>query len=481
MKKIFIIIIFATTAIISNAQNEIDALRYSTQNHLGTARHAAMAGAFGSLGGEFSALSSNPAGIGMYQISEFTFTPSLSLNTNKSYYNQNNLLAYKSQFSVENIGIVFSVPKNKSDWRRVNFGLGWNKLAEYNSNINIEGINNSNSIVDKIIDLTNGTLTGELTNGNGNAYSQMAWNTYLIDPVFDSNNNLIDGEYSSNFSLNPKHQQKKIRSSGSLNEFILSIGGSYKEKLYIGATIGIPTLDYYEYSEYSEEELSDTSNNLRRMVLNEEISTYGTGYNLKIGAIYRLADNIKIGGSIHTPTYFSIEEDYNTSLMTFFKDSILDYSMGYFNPFKFNLITPLKASLSASTIINKNIIVSAEYEVIDYSKNEYFTNGFEEENEIIKNIYQNTENIKLGAEITFNPFVFRAGYANFGSSLKDTDFSRENFSYGMGLNYGSYFFDIAYVLSQEENQHQLYSDDLIDPIKIISTNHNILFTLGFRY
>ena len=115
MKKIFILIIFATTAITSNAQNEIDALRYSTQNHLGTARHAAMAGAFGSLGGEFSALSSNPAGIGMYQISEFTFTPSLSLNTNKSYYNQNNLLAYKSQFSVENIGIVFSVPKNKSD------------------------------------------------------------------------------------------------------------------------------------------------------------------------------------------------------------------------------------------------------------------------------------------------------------------------------------------------------------------------------
>ena len=58
------------------------------------------------------------------------------------------------------------------------------------------------------------------------------------------------------------------------------------------------------------------------MVLNEEISTYGTGYNLKIGAIYRLAENIKIGGSIHTPTYFSIEEDYNTSLMTFFKSLI---------------------------------------------------------------------------------------------------------------------------------------------------------------
>ena len=111
MKKIFIIVIFATTAIKSNAQNEIDALRYSTQNHFGTARHAAMAGAFGSLGGEFSALSSSPAGIGMYQFSEFTFTPSVSLNTNKSYYNQNNLLAYKTALSIENLGIVFSIPK----------------------------------------------------------------------------------------------------------------------------------------------------------------------------------------------------------------------------------------------------------------------------------------------------------------------------------------------------------------------------------
>ena len=45
-----------------------------------------MSGAFGSLGGEFSALSQNPAGIGMYQFSEFSLTPSFSLNSTTSYY-----------------------------------------------------------------------------------------------------------------------------------------------------------------------------------------------------------------------------------------------------------------------------------------------------------------------------------------------------------------------------------------------------------
>ena len=83
MKNIFLGIAFAISIIIVNAQNESDALRYSTQNLTGTARYSAMGGAFGSLGAEFSALSSNPAGIGMYQVGELTFTPSFNLNSRR--------------------------------------------------------------------------------------------------------------------------------------------------------------------------------------------------------------------------------------------------------------------------------------------------------------------------------------------------------------------------------------------------------------
>lgn len=478
MKNIFLSIAFAISLITVNAQNAyvIDALRYSTQNIHGTARYSAMGGAFGSLGGEFSALSSNPAGIGMYQFSELTFTPSFNLNKSKSYYNESHFSAYKSTISIANLGVVFTIPKDNSDWKRVNFGIGWNQLANYNNNIKIEGVNNSSSIVDRIIAITNGTLTSELTNGVGNSYSQMAWDTYLIDPLFNANG-LVDGEYISNFSSNPKSQTKTINSVGSMNEFVFSIGGSFQEKLYIGATIGIPTIDYYENSEYTESEISDTSNNLRTMFFSEEFSVYGTGYNLKVGAIYRLSEKIKIGGSLHTPTFFSIEEDYNTSIFTFFKDSIKDQTVGYSNPFNYNLITPLKASVSASTIFN-NILVSAEYEIIDYSTAEYLTANFEIENLEISNIYKKARNIKIGAEINIKPFVLRAGYANYGSALVNRDISRENFSYGIGINNGSYFIDVAYVLSQGANEHLLYSDQ---PVSLVNTNHSLLFTLGFRY
>ena len=69
----------------------------------------------------------------------------------------------------------------------------------------------------------------------------------------------------------------------------------------------------------------------------------------------------------------------------------------------------------------------------------------------------------------------------YGSALANKDFSRENFSFGLGLNNGGYFFDIAYILSQGMNEHKLYSNDYIAPISLVNTNHNLIFTLGFRY
>ena len=477
MRNIILALIFLLNTLTINAQNEIDALRYSMTDLSGSARYTAMGGAFGSLGGEFSSLSSNPAGLGMYQFSELSFTPIINLNSTKSYYSNNTATAYRSNSTVGNFGLILSTPKNNSDWKRINIGIGWNQLSNFNNSIIIEGVNFNNSIVDKIIELTNGTLTNDLINGNGNTYSQLAWNTYLIDPLY-INNELVDGQYVSNFSNNSKIQRKNIRTNGDMSEFVISLGSSFQEKLYVGATLGIPAVNFYEYSEYIESENADTANNLRETVLTEEISTYGTGYNFKIGAIYRFTENIKIGGALHTPTFINIEEDYNITMATSFKDSSLSYSMGYRAPFNYDLITPMKAIISASTIFN-NIIISGQYELIDYSTAEYFTTGFEMENNTIADIYQRTENIKIGAEINLKTLILRAGYAKYGSPYVENDFSIENFTYGIGVNNGRYFMDLAYILSQNTDEYSIYS--YVNPIKLVNTNHNIVFTLGFRY
>src|SRR5215204_5430306 len=65
--------------LVSKSQNEVDALRYSQVMTGSTARSLSMGGAFGALGADFSSLSTNPAGLGVYRKSEFTF--SLGFNT----------------------------------------------------------------------------------------------------------------------------------------------------------------------------------------------------------------------------------------------------------------------------------------------------------------------------------------------------------------------------------------------------------------
>lgn len=63
------------------AQNETDALRFSTLTQGGTARSNGMANAFGALGADPVAVAINPAGLGLYRTSEISFTPALDVNT----------------------------------------------------------------------------------------------------------------------------------------------------------------------------------------------------------------------------------------------------------------------------------------------------------------------------------------------------------------------------------------------------------------
>ena len=476
--------IIALSSITLLAQNEIDALRYSTDAPLGTARFSAMSGAFGSLGGEFSALSQNPAGIGMYQFSEFSLTPSFSLNSTTSYYGTKES-DYKSGLKIGNIGLVFSSPKENSEWKRVNFAIGWNQIENYNNNIRIQGTNNTSSLADNILDVSQGNTIDNLNS----LYSVPAFWTDLID----LSDNTIDtitswyasdnGNYISHVKGNSsKLQSKNIHSSGGKNEFIFSVGGSFNEQLYLGATIGIPTLDYYEKSTYNETHFEDTVGGLHGFDFQEELSVYGSGLNLKLGAILRVSETLKLGAALHTPTAFSIEETYSTSITTHFaEESITESSLP--NYFEYNLITPWKAILSASTVVNKTILLSADYELVDYSFSSMHSNdySFTDENNNIKDLHTKTSNIRLGAEMNVKPFLLRAGYSKYGSALASQDFSKENYSFGLGINNGGYYFDVAYVLAQGNSEHLLYGEDYISPIALVNTNHNLIFTLGFRY
>ena len=92
MKKniLFIILGFCTSFIYS--QDISDALRFSQDNLVGTARFSAMSGAFGALGGDFSSINVNPAGSAIFLNNQVALTLSTYNVKNKSNYFGNNEL-----------------------------------------------------------------------------------------------------------------------------------------------------------------------------------------------------------------------------------------------------------------------------------------------------------------------------------------------------------------------------------------------------
>ena len=360
MKFKITLLAFSFFTFFSSAQNEFDALRYSQQNMFGTAKSTSLGGAFGALGGDFSCLSYNPAGIGMYQFTEITFSPSFTLNNTTSYNNKIVLLddiTYTEKFdenisngSIGNFGFIFSNPKSDNNWKRINFGIGANQLANYDKNIYINTLNNTSSLADNLLSVAQGSTINELDVFFG---SPAFWTD-----IIDLQNNSVDtslneylydnGNYISHVMSNGlKRQTHQFNSNGDMHEFVLSLGTSFEEKLYLGATIGIPTFEYSEVINHREDIFSDTLNNLESFEYMQNLYANGEGINLKLGGIYRLNDNIKIGGALHTPTVFNIQEEFRTITQANFTDtSYREYSP--INYFEYELTTPWKAIASIS-------------------------------------------------------------------------------------------------------------------------------------
>ena len=109
MKRFAIIPLFAAVLQSSiTAQNDADALRYARTFYSGTARFNAMGGAFGTLGADFSTASTNPAGLGLYSMSEITVTPAFYIGRTSSEYYPVTGIDTRFNFNLSNAGFVIA-------------------------------------------------------------------------------------------------------------------------------------------------------------------------------------------------------------------------------------------------------------------------------------------------------------------------------------------------------------------------------------
>ncbi|MDR0692721.1 MAG: hypothetical protein LBF69_06765, partial [Prevotellaceae bacterium] len=127
MNRIFLFLVSIIGVVSSaRAQNAWDGLILSQTQYEGTARFTAMGGAFAALGGDFTTLSINPAGIGVYRNSELTFSLAFNHGNTDADYLGNTANDSYSKLSVNNLGIVFGGTRADEGLVSLNWGVGYN-------------------------------------------------------------------------------------------------------------------------------------------------------------------------------------------------------------------------------------------------------------------------------------------------------------------------------------------------------------------
>lgn len=482
MKKSFLIIVLliGIFSLKSQAQNDIDAFRFSQLDWSGTARFVGVGGAFGAVGAEFSALATNPASIGVYKKSEFSFTPLVvSIINSSSIYNTSQSKYLSSNYNLSNIGIILVFPtRENSPWKGLQFGFGYNRIADFNNQFRIEGMSKNSSLMDEFVYYAN--QSNDELSVTGPFDTDLAWNTWLLD--FDS----VQNSYYSPLEKSVLRQSKYVHTSGAIDEMNVSFGANYSDKVYVGATLGIPFISYTEKSTYSEFDDLDTIGGFVSYDMDDYLSTRGTGINLKVGVLYQPADFVRLGVAFHTPTFYNELKDTYSRAITAENTSQNYAKESPVQSYKYMLTTPLRIIGDVAFFIKKRAFVSAEYELVDYGSAALFARdySFIRENQDIRDKYGLQHSIRIGGEVSLQEyFSVRVGYNYKTTPYKNkiNDGSSHIVSTGLGFRSQNFFIDLAYVLKMTKEQYWLYSPNFVNEANNEYLFHRIVLTGGLKF
>ncbi|MDN3607761.1 OmpP1/FadL family transporter [Kaistella yonginensis] len=465
IKKSFIILSF-TAAYFANAQ-DISTLRntidvYSNSATTGSAKYNAMAGSMGALGGDFSVINTNPAGIGVPITSEISGTLAIQNSKNTTSL-AGTALDYKlNNTDLTNVGGVMAFRLDDSTpWKFVNIGVNYSNqsIEDYsetpgNANVNFN-IYNAGTLIDNV------------------TYAGHAYNRY-----------------------------------GDVSKMSIAAGGNYDNRIYVGAGLNFHTanIDQYDSAAFNSSLNNNTSVYDKQYTPFSESST---GFSASVGVIGKINPQFRLGASVETPTWWSIARVYNE----------------YENPTDGTytedrkLASPMKATVSAAFVPNKNFAINVDYSLgLTKPKYKVYGNAETELNNFFSNNSKSLSEIKVGAEYRIDAFRLRGGYGFASSpfdSMSISAFSangnaanttyddlivgkRTTIGAGIGYDFKSFYIDAAYQnLSSEykspflrgsaANNTGYFSDTYIvdsnDAVvsNVKNTKDHFFITLGWRF
>jgi len=433
-----------------------DALRFSMYNLQGSSRFVGMGGAMGAVGADFTTASYNPAGIGFFQRQALSLSPGLNwASTESDWLSRQN--DSKSLFQFGSAGLVLTRRSNHDSNQGLqffNFSIGYNRLASFNQRILLSGEQATHSLGSYFAATANGSNPGNLDLFS----TALAFQTYLIDSIPGSGG--ISYEPLGATNGTQVQISRQISRSGSHGEVVINSAINYAHRFYLGATVGIHRLDFEQESTLLERDVQNTVPVFESVEWRDNLQVSGTGFSFKLGAIYRITDAWRIGLSLHTPVFLSLEEQFSSRMNTQFTGS--NYTaVSPTLQYAYDVNLPWRWQLSSAFVLKKKAILGLEYEQVNYAGISFAPAlDFTQENAFVDTAFGLSHIAKLGFEYRFEGLYARLGYQFQSSaffSSQQSSFHNHIFSGGIGWQLRKWItVDGAFALHHREGRQSVF-------------------------
>ncbi|WP_438962971.1 OmpP1/FadL family transporter [Nonlabens sp.] len=506
MKKLIFTSVLILGALTTYGQTVADGLLYGQQGSYGTARFRGMSGAFGALGGDLTAVGANPAGSVVFANHFASASLNFTNNQTDSSFNGTFSEDNDNDFTLNQAGFVLVYENQKEDATitKFSFGLNYDDTRNYDNQLFIAGSNNI-SISEYFLNFASGVtlenfqllpdesvsglyrFLGE-DQGFGSQQGFLGYQSYVIDPVDDSDP--LGSQYISNTGTGTFNQQLSQNSSGYQTKLSFNGAIEVKDRLSIGFNINAHYIDYQRSTSFYEQNNNGALVDLVRF--NNDLDVQSSGISLQVGAIAKVTDEIRIGASYASPTWYEVEESISQSILARRNDGsggtiteIIDPDViTIFAPY--NLRTPGSITGSFAYIFGKKGLISIDYSSKNYAsllfkpRNDAF---FAANNQQIKQELTRSGTLRIGGEYRVKNWSIRAGYRSEESPYKNKDIMSDLTGYSLGLGYtwGKTTLDISYDRAERDFSQQLFDAGLTSSAGVNNIQNNIIATVGFNF
>ena len=483
MKKLLITTIAILFAATSFSQDADDACLYSQTYYQGTAKSLGMGNALGAVGGDMTAVSINPAGMGIYRSNELSLSLNLLDNYHSSTYYGDEASGNRFRVSIPNIGWVST--KERSNYRPLRFtqfGIGLTRTNDFNMETFAKGINPTSSKIDNYLARIDGYSQYELQNAFPyDIYP--AWRTYLIDLYEDEQGSY----YGSPVPQGNIWQSQRNSFKGRSEEWTFAGSANYFDRLFVGISANLAHIKRFGTKDFEESRVEGTDTDFNQWSFTETLNSVGWGGNVKVGLIWHANQWLRLGAAFHSPTIFSFDETWQTETESQIS-SVTQVALSPESHYQYTFIKPLKWIGSLAFVIGDQGMVSLDAEYTNYGAARFNANDYDytPTNDAIKETFGRTFNIRIGTEwhVSNSYLRFGAGYYGSPFGFGEVGSSVKKASCGISVPVGSSStFDFAYELTHGKTYLTLYdAGELgIEPLEQRQFKHLLLTSFKIRF